>query len=184
MYVHTRKLIFSSQNCIPRFFLSFFFFSSRYIAYMFFVTSGGKRPVSVLQKNLKYSITYVVFLSGLSAFLDGLSYTKRLPINALILEVFFTASCLLFIIGAYARTCTALLRRNHAGVYSTNLIKARNLALAKLLSILATFIIVWIWTLGNNIIYLVQGESLAVDVPSALMAVLDSIILGGLFRVR
>lgn len=43
---------------------------------------------------------------------------------------------------------------------------------------------VWVWVVSNNIKYVLSDDGLGVDVPSAIMTVLDSLILGNIFKCR
>lgn len=82
--------------------------------------------------------------------------------------------------------------RSHKLVYfpitrprrSVHAVISRNWIIMKLLAILAAFILVWCFVMSNALRYLLSGDMIAQDVPSAFMAVLDSIILGNVFGIN
>ncbi len=137
-----------------------------YIAYVFLVSSRGFRAISSIQKLFPWAIVVVLFLTGISAALEVAAYIGILHINHLLLEVILTGVCLLFVLCAYIGACMALMHRTiwkSRGVTSIH-INNRNLAIAKLLSILAVFIGIWSWVQYNQLIYLINGDDYAVDV--------------------
>lgn len=141
-----------------------------YIAYMFFVSSRGRKPITFLQKNFFWAIVGVLLISAITITLETMSYRNRLYLNPLTVEVLFSGMCVVYVVFAYVETCIILRRRMTSGSRgnrdTSNVVKARNSAIAKLLTILTCFIVVWVWVISNNIQYLEHGESVAVDMPS------------------
>lgn len=161
--------------------LFFFYFVTLYSAYIFFVTSRGKKPINSLQWAFPYMILALLLVSGISVALAVVSYQGKFDINFLLLEVILVAICLAFVICTYIATCILLIRRIRSsadGEASPYMVKTRNWIVIKFLVILAAFILVWAWYLMNSLNYLIDGKKLALDAPSALMSVLDSVILG------
>lgn len=136
-----------------------------YIAYMFLVTSRGRKPVSSVQRTFSWGISAVLVITAVSITLETFSYTKRISLNPMAVEVIFSGACLCFVICCYAGTCLALVRRTWRALAvesSSEIIKAKNMAIAKLLVIVAVFILVWVWVVVNNIKYLINDDSSAV----------------------
>lgn len=133
---------------------------------MFLVTSRGRRPVSTVQRTFLWGIAAILLITALTTTLEALSYTKRISsLNPMAVELLFSGACLCFVICCYTGTCVALIRRTwrtSAVENSPEIIKATNMAIAKLLVIVAVFILVWVWVVSNNIKYLIIGDSSAV----------------------
>lgn len=126
-----------------------------YIAYIFFQTTRGKIPVSAMQRTFPYAIIGVLLVTGLAIALETCSYKGLLPMNPLASEVILSAICLSFVLCTYLATCTMLLRRtswsaSDRGKNAPYVLKARNVILAKMLMVLAVFILVWSWVVANS----------------------------------
>lgn len=132
---------------------------------MFLVTSKARLPVSTTQRTFSFGIAAVLAVSALSIALETFSYTNRISLNPIAVEMIFSGACLCFVVCCYAGTCLVLIRRTSgtpAMENSSNMIKATNLAIAKLLLVVAIFILVWVWVVSNNVKYLLGGDSSAV----------------------
>lgn len=157
-----------------------------FISYAVLLTSRGTRPTSALQRSLPWTIAVVLLMAAISIILMTLSYVGLTGISPLLIEVILSAACLCFVMAAYVGPCFVLVRRTKGGVGGAyfQVTRARNMAISKLIAVLSAFILVWAFMVVSGIQYLLDGDRFAVDVPSALMAVLDSIILGNLFGGR
>lgn len=133
---------------------------------MFLVTSQGKRPVSALQRGFPWAILVMLVATGVSTVLEALSYRHWFHINPLALEIILSSVCLCFVVFAYVGTCMVLTRRTWGtltlGDDSSYIINTRNMAILKLLAILAAFILVWVWVVSNNVKYLINDEKTAI----------------------
>lgn len=156
-----------------------------YIAWVFFSITRGKRPLTAIQRGFPLAILGIISMAGLSSGLETYAYlTGYCP--HISVDVVFSSACLLFVVAAYVGTCVTILHRtkgNNETRASFHVIRARNRTIGKLLLILAVFILVWTWVVANAVRYHLSGETTAVDVPSAMMSILDSLILGNVLGI-
>lgn len=155
------------------------------IAYIFFAHTRGRIPISAFQRKLPQAIAILLLVTGASITFESLAFKGVLPCNPLFVEVVLVGLCVLFVGWAYLKTCIILAQRTRGqfvGRESSHVLKARNLTIAKLLIILISFILVWSLAVSNNIRFLSEKIFAAEDVPSAIMSILDSVILGNLFH--
>lgn len=126
-----------------------------YIAYMFLVTTGQKRPVSALQRALPLVLCMVAVVVILSVLLETLSFLHILKINPMWIEVVFSGSCLAFVVCAYVGTCYALISRKWDTASGREAPRTfqhvRTRTIIKLLTVVGAFIMVYSWVLTNTI---------------------------------
>lgn len=125
-----------------------------YVAYIFLAITRRTNPVSALQRKFPRILLCTLLGSGLCISLEICSYKEWLAFNPLILEVLVSSICLCVVVCIYMVTCIALLR--HTSWNMPNLVNLphvtnlRNQILVKLIVILAAFILVWSWVVGNT----------------------------------